>query len=175
MLNLYKQGRINMKKIILVLLCLLMISGCCKKKTEIKSIDELISYKVVDYYKKGGHYYIEDTKVKIEQDYYSLRDGGYFQIELFSYKDHDVFGSSDETIDLDEYINALNKKEELIIDDHTFYLGYRNSEEVENVNARAYVRHNDYVIEFLMSNSDELLEDYQYEDFKEMLKSIKFK
>ena len=168
-----------MKKILLVF-CLLLLIGCSKEtrnvdSDEFKGLDELITIEYPSNYIKGGDYMQDDTTYKLEEDYYTEDTEVYFQVQILSFKDIDVFSDENDKIDYKNYVNSLNHKEELKIDNETFYIGYRGSEELEDTHAQAYVKAGNYVIEFMTINSDELITKDQYNEFVSILKTIKFK
>lgn len=140
------------------------------------SLDNLITYDVLKDYKEIERYnFTDESDILREVSYDSLKDDGRFTVTIFSYKNRDVGIECEEEIYVDEYINRLTHKEQLIIDNKTFYVGYTAQDDHEDVIARAYVKNNDYVFEFIMSNFDNFITKKQYEDFIKMIKTVKFK
>ena len=187
-----------MKKVLFVLLiCLLFIPGCNKKdepkKEEnkvveeidynVSSIEDIISYKILNNYKHVDNYTLSDfnddlelangNNIIVQENYESKDDDGYFSVELFSYKNRDIVGFSE--ISEDGYIEILVNKTNLKIDEHDFYIGFSSHDDEEKSIVRAYVRHNDYVIRFSESNFDVPVTNKQYNEFIEMIKTVKFK
>lgn len=164
-----------MKKIILLFFTILLLCSCKKEEYEIKNIDELISYNVINYFEKDTSQ-DEGEKTNISQSYYSTKDDAFFQVQIFSYKNKDMYNLNAEyTIDENDYISSLSHQIEMIVDNEEFYIGYIPQDDIEDVIAKAYVRHKDYVFEFTMSNFDSQITNEQYEDFLKIIQSVKFK
>ncbi len=175
-----------MKKgfLIITIICLLFVTGCNNKKetkkpneeqkSVLKNIKDIISYTIPDTYEYSDSLYLEDeTETIVEENYAAKENDGYLQISIFSYKNRDLF--SDETIDENEYIRTLAKREEISIDNKLFSIGYASGDDYEEFNGKALVRTGDYVIEFTMSNFDNPITEEQFNDLKEIIKTVKFK
>jgi hypothetical protein len=187
-----------MKKVLVFLIVLFIITGCNKKIVNndnnsikeieddsfvIESLDSLISYKMLDDYVEGDTYYLSDfneestqenkNNVIVEKYYESKKSYGYFSALIFSYKNKDIFPENN-SIDENDYINNLVKKTTMTIDNHQFTIGYSGEDDLDDVIGRAYVRHNDYVFLFSMSNSDDPITEEQYNEFIKIISSIKF-
>jgi len=164
-----------MKKICLLLFMILLLCSC-NKKDEAKNINELISYDILDYFEKDNYNYVNDGDKTYIESYYSTKNEGFFQAQIFSYKNKDVFNpNEDYSLDENDYIGSLTNLVEMKIDKENFFIGYRGSEEVDNASLVAYVRHKNYVFEFDLSNSEQPISEEQYNDFLVIIQSVKFK
>ena len=154
-----------------------------KSRELIIAFDDGTCAKVLDDYEEIDKYTLsefnDDIDIKnanniiVEEIYESDISNGYFSIEIFSYKNKDIIGFTN--IDESKYIEILAKKEVLKINNHDFYVGYSSQDDYEEAILRAYVRHNDYVILFTMSNSDDPTTKKQYDEFISMINTVKFK
>jgi len=139
-----------------------------------KGIEELISYKVLKNYKKVDEQKLDKNDLVYEINYEDSKNEGYFTVGIFSYKGIDFLNDEREVLDENEFIYSLTKSSTLEVDGYTFDVGYSGQDDHENVIARAYVKYGDYVIELSMRKSDDFITDKQYEEFIEMVKSVKF-
>ena len=139
-----------------------------------KGIEELISYKVLKNYKKVDEQKLDKNDLVYEINYEDSKNEGYFTVGIFSYKGIDFLDDEREVLDENEFIYSLTKSSTLEVDGYTFDVGYSGQDDHENVIARAYVKYGDYVIELSMRKSDDFVTDKQYEEFIEMVKSVKF-
>ena len=139
-----------------------------------RNINELISYDLLDDYKYiNKEYWDQEETIVREESYESQKNYGYFTASIFSYKNIDPY--TEGKIFVNEYINNLVHKNTIVIDGKIFYVGYSGLEDVEDAIGRAYVTYGNYVFEFSMTNNDESITEEQYDDFINIIKSIKFK
>ncbi len=139
---------------------------------ELKGLDQLISYDVLDKYIDPVEDKTEDDKTLYQVSYNEKKGEGLFQVGIFAFAGKDVVNGEEASA---EYIiGELTNSETVEVDGRPFYFGYTGSEEVQDVVAKAYVYYGDYVIVFSMHNGDDKVTSKQYEDFKTMVKSVKF-
>lgn len=167
----------NLVLLSLFLFSILTITGCKNKKEDLpKSMDDIISYTVLDNYKLSESYYWDEEETILTEKCYDANNHfGRFTASMFSYKKKDAGISGENKVDEKEYIDALTHKKTMIIDDRTFIVGYSGLDDFDDVIGRAYVKEGDYVFMFSMSNFDDFITKEQYNDFINMLKTIKFK
>ena len=121
-------------------------------------------------YPYGG----EDGKPIVEKSYTS-EEKGYFSVGIFSFRGWDCLGDVNSTIDLDGYIDRLDKKETVTVGGENGYFGTSESDDMPDMVAVIYVTHGDYVFEFRLSNYDEQVTAEQINEFKKIVTSAKFK
>lgn len=167
--------------IILIILVPLFTTDISKEKDVDKdlplSIEKLIKYDVLVNYDCIGYLYFNDNhkNIVIEKEYQNRNNDGYFTVAIYSYKGKDVGIECQEDIDENDYMKHLVHKKEMVIDNQNFLIGYSGQDDVEDVNGRAYVRKGDYVFYFSMQNADVQITQSQYDEFIQMIKTVKFK
>lgn len=154
-----------------------------KEYNKPKSIDSLISYSdpkdaTLEYYTVvSGDIYTPDKKSKepIIGKNYSFKDGAYFTIDIFSYKDYiqEPYNVGSEKIDFKDYYKFDENTEILKTNFGTFYIESLTSDDMPDMVLRATVRKEDYVYEMVLSNSDEQYTKEQKEWFYNFLKELK--
>ena len=140
-----------------------------------KSINELITYKLDKTWTYTDSYHWnndENEKVIIEKAYSSDKYG-YITFNIFSYKGYDCFNLFTK-IDEQEYIEILDDIHIENINNHKYYIGTQESDDMENMVLVAFVEDGDYIFNIRLTNFDEQITDIQKEKFNEILNTIQF-
>jgi hypothetical protein len=99
---------------------------------------------------------------------------GYFTARILSYKGYDCLGDITGKIDINEYIDSLDKMQEVSVGGETGFSGTTESDDMPDMIAVVYVAHGDYVFEFRISNYDERVTEKQIESFRIIVGSVEF-
>ena len=150
-----------------------------------KSLDELLSYSIpndanLEYYTvASGEFYTPEKKTKepIVGKQYSLKNGAYFSISIFSYKGYvqEIYDVRSEKKDYKDYYRYDNNTKILITKFGKFYIESIESDDMPDMVLRATVKNNDYVYEIVLSNGDEQYTKEQKDWFYTFIKEIKEK
>ncbi len=127
------------------------------------------SYKLEMEYPYNG----EDGWPIVERAYGSEHDG-YLSMRIFSFQDYDCLGDVTETVNYEEYVNALDNRQEITIGGEAGWYGTRESDDMPDMVAVAYVQHGDYVFEFRLTNYDEQVTVDQMKEFERILGTVVF-
>ncbi len=116
-----------------------------------------------------------ENDIAVEMGFNSNKDDGYLAVAIFSYKGKDVWSKPHSRISLEEHVAALDDVRQVEINDDTYYIGTKESDDMPDMMILAYVEKGDYVFEFRLSNSDDQVTDGQKEAFPAILDGVKYK
>ena len=142
-----------------------------QKKPYPQSLTKILSCELPEGWKEDSRWYWCGDKDTVSEIGYVKKDG-YIAISVFSYKGKD---EQDNPVDIQDYIDSLENKEELEINNRKYYFGGLNQDDMENTAYVAYLTNGDYIYRFHLSNSDNPVTKGQKEDFFSMLKTLQFK
>ena len=95
-------------------------------------------------------------------------------MRIFSFQGYDCLGNVTETVNYEEYVDALDNRQEITIGGEAGWYGTRESDDMPDMVAVAYVQHGDYVFEFRLTNYDEQVTVDQMKEFERILGTVAF-
>ena len=139
-------------------------------------LDDLISFDLPSGFKLEMEYPFEGMEGYpiVEKSY--LSDAvGCFSAGILSFEGFDCRIDAGQMVDLDEYVDSLDRLRQIPVDGEMGHFGTRESDDMPDMVAVAYVQHGAYVFEFRLSGYDEQISDEQLREFEKIVRSVTFR
>ena len=140
------------------------------------ALDELISYDLPSEFNLEMEYPFEGMEgYPIVEKSYLSDTVGCFSAGILSFEGFDCRIDAGQMVDLDEYVDSLDRLRQIPVDGEMGHFGTLESDDLPDMVAVAYVQHGAYVFEFRLSGYDEQISDEQLREFEKIVRSVTFR